>query len=314
MGFIKLSRIHTILKLGILLLALSCSKDDSQFYYGVLDVQTPKLIIASNQAGSTALVMYDLQGNLIRVVQDYSSGVLSPRGLVALGPLDFFVSLDGNDHIERISLVDGVTETIADNNFAGNVFQMRRHPQYGNFVIETATIESFTDDGSRIGNPRISAAVGTCTLVTPRGMAITSQGYLAVVDTGNDDLLIYDVSQATSTTCVRANTTFGNIDPTAVLAHSDGYLYVATQGDDRIYRFNGDGSGAATVVYNNILYINNPSAMVEMPDGTILVASDGTNNVVRIRTDGTYVGSTPFIFDVYSNSISDMIILEETSP
>lgn len=307
--FLKLSG-----QLLIVALTLSCSKDDSQFYYGILDVQTPKLVVASNQLGSTALVMYDLQGNFLRVLEDYSSSVLTPRGMAAIDPLNLFVAIDGgtSDIIQRVNVVDGPVQTIADSNINGNIFQMRRHPTHGNFVIETATIESFTDDGRRIGAPRITATVPGCGLTTPRGMAFTQQGNLAVVDTGTDDLVIFNVTNPAATTCVVANTTFGNVDPVAVLAHSDGFLYVATTGDDRIYRFNGNGVGAPVTIFNNIALINNPQALLEMPDGSILVASEGTNNIVRILTDGTYVNGIPFIFDLYTNSISDMILLQET--
>lgn len=306
-----LKRIH----LWLFFILLSCAKDDSQFYYGVLDVESPKLIVASAVGASLVLAMYDMDGNFIRVVKDYSDDVLTPRGMAALGPLDFFVSLEGKDYIERINLLsDSSTQEITSAYLAGNVYQMRRHPQYGNFVIETSTIESFTDSGERIGNPRIGTTVGSCVLNTPRGLAITADGYLAVVDIGNDDVLIYDVSDATNPVCVTANTSFGNVDPIAILAHSDGYLYIVTNGDDRVYRLNRDGTGVPTIVYNNINYIRDPTSIVEMPDGTLLVASDFTNTLVRIRTDGTFVGSAPFAYDAFSNYITDMIILQESSP
>jgi glucose/arabinose dehydrogenase len=95
----------------------------------------------------------------------------------------------------------------------------------------------------------------------------------------------------------------------AVLAHSDGFLYVATQGDDRIYRFAGNGVGAGTVIFNNTGIISDPTALLEMPDGTILVASDATNSLVRITTAGALVGMTSFASDIFTNRVSDMIIL-----
>jgi len=296
---------------------LSCSVSDSQFYQGALGIQNPKIVIASNQVGSTALVMYDINGNFIRVLNDYSSDIDTPRGLVPLSPTDFLISIDGNDRLERFNLITGEREFVTHASFTGNIFQARRHPQYGTFVIETNTIEAFDDNGVRSGNPRIPATVGACAMSAngARGMAINQAGNLIVTDITTDDIYVYDVSDELNTTCVRSNTTFGNIDPIAVLAHSDGFLYVATQGDDRIYRFAGDGSGAATVIWaTNLTLINNPTALAEMPDGSILVASDGTNSIVRIRTDGSFVGLTNFIFDVYTNSISDIMILTEDSP
>jgi glucose/arabinose dehydrogenase len=141
-------------------------------------------------------------------------------------------------------------------------------------------------------------------------MAFNAAGQLIVVGTGNDDINIYDVTDPLNPVCVVANTTFGNVDPVAVLAHSDGFIYVATQGDDRIYRFPGSGVGAGTVIFNNTGLVQDPTALLEMPDGTLLVASDTRGAVVHITTGGALVGTTNFfISDIFTNLISDMIIL-----
>lgn len=297
-----------------LILLSSCSSDTSEFYYANLGLGTPKIIVASNVAGEYALAMYDTDGNLLRVLADYNPANTAPRGLMALNEFEFLVAYDGTnvDGIKSFSLIDGEDTFVTDTNLNGNIFQMRRHETHGTFVIETNVIESFDDLGQRISAPRIGTTIGSCTLATPRGMTFNADGNLVVVGTGNDDILVYDVTDPANTTCVRANTTFaGAVDPVAVLAHSDGFLYVATQGDDRIYRFNGDGSGTATVVFNNILFVSNPTALVEMPDGSLLVASDGTNTLVNISTSGVLIGTNYLVSDVYTNSISDMIILQE---
>jgi hypothetical protein len=292
----------------------ACSSDTSEFYYANLDTGTPKIIIAANVAGNFGLVMYDINGNFVRVLADYNPANTAPRGLMPLNQFEFLVSYDGAniDGISRFSVIEGERNFVTNINLTGNIFQLRRSEDYGTFVIETDTIESFDDLGQRVNAPRIPATVGSCVLATPRGMAFNSLGYLVTVGTGNDDLNIYDVSNPMATTCVRANTSFaGTVNPVAVLAHSDGFLYVATQGDDRIYRFSGDGVGAPTVVFNNAAFILDPTALVEMPDGSILVASDGTNTIVNITTGGLLIGSNYLINDFYTNSISDMIILQE---
>ncbi len=297
-----------------LTILLSCSKDSGSFYVGSLDIQNPKIIVASQVAGSTALVMYNIEGQFLRILHNYVSEGNTPRGLVALSPLDFLISVDGNDHIDRYSLTEGISSEIENINLTGNIFDIDRHPDYGIFVLETNTIEAFDNQtGERRLNPFIPATVGACVLNTPRGMAFNQQGQLVVVNTGNDDINVYDVSDPNGPVCVRANTSMGNFDPVTVLAHSDGFLYVGTQGNDRIYQFNGDGSGTGTVIFNNIAQINNPTAIAEMPDGSLLVASDGTNTVVNISTAGVVLTTTNFIFDAFSNSISDIIILQESS-
>lgn len=313
MGFVqKINKFFS--KILFLLLLSSCSSDTSEFYYANLGLGTPKIIVASNTAGEFALAMYDTNGTLLRVLADYNPAAIAPRGLMALNEFEFLVAYEGTnvDGIQRFSLIDGEDTFVTDTNLNGNIFQMRRHDTHGTFVIETNVIESFDDLGQRISAPRIGTTIGACTLNTPRGMAFNASGNLIVVGTGNDDILVYDVTDPTSTICVRANTTFAaGVDPVAVLAHSDGFLYVATQGDDRIYRFSGDGSGAATIVFNNILFVSNPSALAEMPDGSLLVASEGTNTLVNISTSGALIGTNYLVSDVYTNSISDMIILQE---
>ncbi|MBY0385645.1 hypothetical protein K2X05_10860 [bacterium] len=313
MGFLQ--KINKFLSAMLFLVFLaSCSSDTSEFYYANLDVGNPKIIIASNVAGEYALTMYDTPGNLLRVLADYNPANIAPRGLMALNEFEFLVAYDGTnvDGIHRFSLLDGEGTFVTDTNLNGNIFQMRRHDSYGTFVIETNVIEAFDELGQRVGAPRIATTIGACTLNTSRGMTFNSSGYLVVVGNGNDDILVYDVSDPTNTVCVRANTSFaGTVDPVAVLAHSDGFLYVATQGDDRIYRFSGDGSGVGTIVFSNVSFIDNPTALVEMPDGSLLVASDGTNTLVNITTSGFLIGANYLVSDVYTNSISDMIILQE---
>ncbi len=295
---------------------LSCSKDSGAFYLGSLDIQNPKIIITSQTAGSQAVVMYDINGNFLRVLHDYNSEGNTPRGIVPLSPVDFLISVEGNDHIDHYSLTQGLSSFIENINLTGNIFNAAKHSTHGLYVIEGNFIEAFDmQTGERLGNPRIpNTAVGGCTaLNVPRAITFNRDGLLVVTSTGSDDINVYDVSDATNPICVRSNTTFGNVDPMAIVAHSDGFLYVGTQGDDRIYRVNGDGSGTPTVVFNNIAVINNPSAIAEMPDGSLLVASDGTNSIVNIRTDGTVVQATNFIQDSFTNSVADIQIIQEST-
>lgn len=281
---------------------------------GSLDIQNPKIIVASQNAGASAVVMYDIDGNFQRVLYDYNAEGSFPRALVPISPIEFFVSVDTVDHIDRYSLTTGMSSFVENANLTGNIFGSAKHADYGLFVIESNFIEAFDlVTGERSGSPRVGTTLGACVLNVPRGATFNQQGYLVVVNTGNDDINIYDVSNPANTLCVRANTTMGNLDPVAVLAHSDGFLYVATQGDDRIYRFAGDGTGAGTTIFNDIATINNPTALAEMPDGTLLVASDGTNALVNIRTDGSVVTFTNFVQDTYTGLISDIIILQEST-
>lgn len=293
--------------------SISCSSDTSEYYHANLGVGEPKLVIASSSAGQYGLAMYDLQGNFLRLLADYVPQNTIPRGLYALNSFEFLVAFDGTnvDTIGSYHLVDGEDIFINNANLNGNIFHVRQHPTHGTFVIETNVIESFDSRGQRVGAPRIGTTIGGCTLGTPRGMTFNSSGNLVVVNSANNDINVYDVSNPLNTACLVSNTSFAAVTPVAVLAHSDGFLYIATQGDDRIYRVNGDGTGVPVTVFNNIAFINNPTALVEMPDGSLLVASDGTDSVVNITTAGALVGSNYLFSDLFTNSISDMILLEE---
>lgn len=311
-------KFKSLIQVVSILFLVSCAPDDSVFFNESVNPPDAeffedRIVIATNAAGQFSLAMYDMDGNFIELLRDYIPENLNPRGLAAIDSTSFLVATDGVDQIHRFSLLDGIIPYVTSVDLAGNVFQMRRHESLGTFVIESNTIESFDDNAQRIGAPRIPATVGACVLNVPRGISITTDGFLAVVGTGNDDLNLYDVSDPLVPVCLAANTTFGNLDPVAVLAHSDGFLYVATQGDDRIYRFAGNGVGAATQIFSNAAVILDPTSLLEMPDGSILVASDGTNSIVRITTSGSLVGITNnFISDTFTNSVSDMIILPGT--
>lgn len=295
--------------LASLLAGIACTKKEGEFFFGSLKGGEYRILISNITAGTLTVNLYDIEGKLIKILADFTADNLSPRGLAATDMFSFLVALDGTDQIKTIDLTGASSTYISNTNLNGNIYQMRRHPNGEILVIESNTIESFVESGTRVGNPRINTTIAPCVLNVPRGMDVLPSGEVVVVGTGNDDINIYNISTSTAT-CVRANTGFaGTVDPFAVLAHSDGNIYVATQGNDSIYQFPSTGTGAGTVIFNTLAVINNPTALLEMPDGSILVASDGTNSIERIDTAGNRIGSTPFIIDGFTGSISDMILL-----
>lgn len=266
-------------------------------------------MISTSNAGALTVLLYDLEGNLIDVLADFTATNDIPKGIAPFDALSVAVLLDGIDRIARVALTgETLPDLVANANLTGTLWQMALDRDNGRYyAIETNTIESFELSGNRVGNPYIAATLGSCTLATTRGMAY-ADGRLFTVATGNDDLNVYDVTSFPAT-CVSANTSFGNVDPVAVLAHSNGLLYVATQQDDRIYSFSGDGTGPPTILWNtNLTYISNPTALLEMPDGTLLVASDLTNSVVRIDTDGNFIGT--HIRDAFTGAVTQILLLE----
>lgn len=230
--------------------------------------------------------------------------------MALVDPFTLLLSTDTIDGILKYNMFTGLSTFVNNANLTGNIFESAVTANGDVFVIESNTIESFDSEGTRIGAPRIGTTIGTCTLNVARGMAVSSSGMLVVGSQGNDDIQFYNVSDRTATTCAVSNQTLGNVDPVSIVAHPDGFIYVAhSGGTDAVLRFNGDGSGSSTSVYSNTTVINNPTAMVALPDGTLLVASDATNNIVRIDTAGNVLNN-PFIQNGFTAFVQNMIVTE----
>ena len=302
----------SILALPIMAFLISCQNPSaSDFFYGSLGV-TPKLIITSSSSVTASpflAVQYSLSGQFEKVLIDTTFENRILRGLAPIDAFHFLISTDTVDSILNLDMFNGRTTWVANGNLSGNIYDLRRASNGQVFVIETTNIESFDSDGNRIGNPRIpSTAIGACQITTAaRGMAIDRNGTVVVGSQGNDDILFFDVSNPSATSCLAANTSLGNVDPVAVIAHSNGFIYVAaTSGTDAVYRINGDGTGSATAIWTGAT-TSNPTAMTEMPDGSILLALDGTNNIIKIDTSGNVLAN-PFIQDGFTNYVQDMMI------
>lgn len=307
----RIIKICLVIAIGLSVIA--CSKPSSDgIFYGALS-NKPKLIISSSSAIATGpyiVAQYSVEGEFEKVLYDSTFANFVPRSLITVDPFTFYIATETVDSILRFSLFDGASAFVSNSNFTGNIFEGARTSNGDVFVIEGNFVESFDSAGARIGNPRIGTTIGSCVLNVARGMAVTQSGLLVVGSQGNDDIQFYNVSNPAATTCSASNQTLGNVDPVSIVAHSDGYIYVAhSGGTDAVLRFNADGTGSSTSVFTNLTVLNNPTAMVELPDGTLLVASDGTNNIVRIDTSGNVV-QNPFIQDGFTLFVQSMIVLE----
>ncbi len=304
-----------LILINICVISIGCQKTSSdQVFYGSLGLEK-KLIITTSTTINGApflLLQYNLNGDFEKVLYNATSENRILRGITVLNPFQFLVATDNNDGIIKYDMFSGISQFVSNGNLNGNIYNLRQKKSTGEiFVVESTTIESFDKNGVRIGSPRISnAAIGSCQLNgVVRGMDFTQDGVLVVASQGNDDILFYDVSNPASAQCLAANQTLGNVDPVAIVAHSNGYVYVAhSGGTDSVLRFNGDGSAAATAIWTGTA-ASNPTAMIEMPDGTLLVANDGTNDIIRIDTDGNVLNS-PFIQDGFTSYVQDMAIVE----
>lgn len=294
----------------------ACAQRTGDFFYGALGLGSPKIVVASQNTGTGVamnVVLYDLNGRLISVLADYTGANDIPKGIAPYDAFSFAVLLDGVDRIAR-SAIDGTSRSdlTTNSNLTGTLYNLT----YDSFsqryyASEGNTSEAFDRAGNRLGNPYLGTTISSCVQATTRGLFATDDGRLFAVGDGNDDLLVYDVTSASSATCIRANTAFaGTVNPWAVMVHSNGSVYVAAQGDDRIYTFDNDGTGSGTVLWaTNTAVINNPTALLELPDGSILVASDGTNSIERIGADGTLIGSASFIRDGFTDQVNQMMLI-----
>ncbi|MBX3022967.1 MAG: hypothetical protein KF799_14930 [Bdellovibrionales bacterium] len=291
---------------------IACSAPSGEFFYGALGLGTPRLVIATQNATGNNIVLYDLDGKLVDVLWDGSAVADVPKGLAPFDAFNVAVLVDGVDRIAKVSLVDRTVGVVAsDANLTGTLYQMafdKAGERY--FAIEGNTIEAFTKTGTRVGVPYIGTTLGACTLSTPRGAFVTADQRLLVANGVGNRLLIYNVSNPAAATCISANAGFTTTQPFAVIQHSDGNLYLATNANHQIVSLPADGVGTPAVVWAaNIAVIRNPTALIEMPDGTLLVASDQTNSIERITTSGTYVGSTSFIKDVFTGTVTQMLLI-----
>lgn len=281
----------------------------SQALHGYISQRHERFLVATGQDGNhKAITFYDLNGNFVSVTNLRKEGV-TPRGLALDGHGSVLVSGDTNDSILRIDPQGRKQIFHGSSAFNGSIYDLVAHP-YLNLIyaIESNRIEVFNKQGLLLSQYRIPTTLGSCTLKSPRGMTINSLGQLVVTNIGGtDNILVYDVTQPVAR-CL-SSTPFGN-NPYGILQHSNGFLYITTQGDDRIYRAYYDGTNPTPVWNTNTTIINNPSSLVELPNGNLAVASAATDTIEQITTSGERVGVTPFIMDSHSLNIGGLIILE----
>jgi hypothetical protein len=296
----------------LLLFLISCGKEQGDVISLNSDLNsenptaTPYLVINGQDTNHRGYAIYDLDGTFISG-GNFRSENATPRGLTPYNNNSFLISLDTTDSIYKVDLDGTKTLFHGSAQFSGNIYGIVVGPNENVYAVESNVIEVFDSSGIRLTSSLINTTTGACTLSNPRGMTLNANGNLVVVNQGGTDkVLTYDISTSTAT-CI-SSVAFGN-NPYGVLLHSDGYLYITTQGDNRVYRADPDGSNPVVVWNTNTALINNPTGIVELENGDLLIASSSTDTVERITTLGTRVGTTPFIQDTNSLNIGDMTII-----
>ena len=219
---------------------VSCSPEGDSS----LKVRQQVLVVTSGDGNNRGITTYDLEGNLISHVTDLRDETGTPRGIAQFDDESFLVSADGIDAIYRV-FYNGEKEFFhGSNNLNGAIYGLARGPLDYYYAVESNRIEVFDSEGVRLTASLINTTTGGCTLSNPRLITATDNGTLIVVNNGADRILTYDITTAVAT----CNTAVGfSNNPYGILVHSNGSLYISTQGDDAVHRANLDGSGAVSI-------------------------------------------------------------------
>lgn len=274
----------------------------------LIEEEIPYLVICGQDTNHRGFAFYTLDGEFVSG-GNFRFETSLPKGLTAYSSSSVLMSVDGTDAIYEVGMDGTKTQFHGSVQYSGNLSDLVISNSGRVYAVESNRIEVFDDQGVRLAGSQINTTTGSCTLSNPRGMTLNGDGNLVVVNQGGSDaVLTYDISGEVAT-CL-SSVAFGN-NPTGVLFHSDGFLYITTQGNNRVYRADPDGSNPTVVWNTNTALINNPTGIVELANGDLLVASSGTDTVERITTAGARVGTRPFIEDTHSLNISDMAVIGE---
>ena len=304
---------HGLLITVLTLFLLSCGKEQGDVLSigsetPVEETATPYLVIAGQDGNHRGVAFYNLDGTFVRST-NFRSEAATPRGLFANSDTSVLLSLDTTDSIYQVDLDGTKTLFHGSAQFSGAIYGIVTSAAGNTYVVESNRIEVFDSTGIRLASHFINTTTGACTLSNPRGMTLNANGEMVVVNQGGaDNILTYDISTSTAS-CV-SSIALGN-NPYGILLHSDGFMYITTQGDDRVYRTDPDGSNPVVVWDTDTSIINNPTGIVELANGDLLIASSATDTIERITTSGDRVGSSPFIIDTHSLNISEMAVIGE---
>lgn len=273
-----------------------CSVKEGALFYGALGVGETRVILSSSSGTSQSITMYDGNGNFRGLLADYNVTGGTPRGFAFFSPICFLAAIEASDQIEKIC-IDGTPKSLWAKNAQVLAYNGLLYLPDSKRVlaIDANTVEMFDNNGIRIpptgATPYLNTTIGGCVLNAPTRMVLNNDGQLLIANPGNERITVYDISGVTPT-CV-TSTNFGAFanDPQALLAHSNGSIYVATivNANETIWRADSLGANATAVFQNQITLIQDANALAQLPNRNILVSSFGTDSIVEITEDGDLV-------------------------
>ncbi len=318
-GFIVIRlRYFILIYFSFIALLASCGRE-SVPSFAALGFSRAKILVANADATAPlnyTVTMYDEDGTYLGIIFDYTSSAGQPRGIAIIDPLNFLVSLENFDHIDKLNIFGQRTSGFAaDTQLSGNLMDILSLPNGDFLIIEGNTIERFLANGQRYttgATPYINTTIGACVLSVPRSMVLLANGQLAVTNTTNDRVNVYDVSTGTAT-CTSFNNTMGAVDPLPITKDSDGNVYVGMSlaATSTILRYNSTVVGAGTTIWStNTAILSTPTAIAALPDNSLLIASDGTDAIIKISNSGSVINPT-FIKNANTGAVLDIAVIPD---
>jgi streptogramin lyase len=258
--------------------------------------------VAVASSSSNTVALYNASGNFVRLLRDLNSpSSETPVGLLpSSAPGEIFTAVYGVGRIERLGLADSIYSSLFFNSNLSTAYPRGiAQDSNGNYLISSSggwTVEKFSPAGFRVGAPFIATTVNTCVLANPYGIAVMSDGGIAVGNASANSLELYN-SDGTCRAHLNAAPFNANFPRTVVYDTIHDQLIVALYSNGALYSVSKTGTGA-TLIYNDTTVIQNPTALAVDASGIIYVGSSSQDTIEKLSYDGTTatrVGSVPFV-------------------
>ncbi len=301
-------------------LLVSCAGDDP-FSESAPSNFSNYIVVASVRAGPNSgpglITLFDSSGNVVRVLQDYYETAEFASGLSYFQNNQILAAVNGTDRVDAINLISGAASIFASHAQINSnpLRQIATLPDGSTWINEGSTdaIEKVTVDGSRSGNPFISASTGACTINDPYGVVyISSLDAVGVVSrAGGGMYSVFDTDGGCITQVSGAP--FNSGQPTGLAYHEDTDRIIVTFATgDEIYSLDPDGTNA-TLAFSDTSVIDTPRPATVDANGFVYIGSDTQDTVEKFNFDGsvlTRATSGPIIGPgIYSQNPTAILVI-----
>lgn len=283
-----------ILSFGFLLAACAGEKpfdatSGSSAYSGSVVVTSTAVDPAT---GPGFVSWWDGNGSFKALLRDLYSGGEFATGSGFISPDKIILAIDGSDRLEILNLSNNTNTGVFNAGLAGAPLKhVAIDPVDGSiYVAEFAsnTVEKFTAEGKRIGNPFIPATVGSCALASAWGLTVIP---------ATQELVVVSTPSATGRfskytkdgACVTHVT--GGIwaagTPAAITYHAKSDKLIVAMGTTHTLYATDLNGGSGTSIFLNTAVVSTPRALASDAEGYLYVGSSGTDTVEKLYYSGT---------------------------